>query len=139
MSQRVAANISGPRYFRADVLMTDTEDAVDVEPALCAVVTAAEEDEKCIMSVKFEMDDCTDNPSSRPGKHGKEFVPGPAYSRKCVAARVAARQRAIDLVGVVDGFEGNFGRLWRTDLRILNDDRCVPILWITTVTGLKFY
>ena len=76
--------------------------------------------------------------SSLPAKHGKAFNLGPAYSRKCVAARVAARQRAIDLASVVDGFEGNFGRLLRTDVTILNDDRRVPIVWIDTSTGLRY-
>ena len=55
-----------------------------------------------------------------------------------MAARVAARQKAIDLANVVDGFDGNFGRLLRTDVRILKDDRRVPILWINTATILKY-
>ena len=49
-----------------------------------------------------------------------------------------ARQRAIDLASVVDGFEGNFGRLLTTDVTILNDDQRVLILWINTSTGLKY-
>ena len=111
---------------------------MDVEPALCVAVTADEEHEKCVKSVRFDMAECADNTSSRPGQHGKEFAPGPAYSRKCEAARVAARQRAIDLVGVVDLFEENFGRLLRTDASILTDDRRVQILRIPTLAGLKF-
>ena len=49
----------------------------------------------------------------------------------------AARQRANGLAEVVGGFDGDFGRLWTTDASILNDDRRVPIIWITTVLGLK--
>ena len=38
----------------------------------------------------------------------------------------------------MDGFEGNFGRLLRTDVTTMNDDRRVPILWINTSTGLRY-
>ena len=34
MSQHVVAVISGPRYFREDVLLTEEEGEVNVEPAL---------------------------------------------------------------------------------------------------------
>ena len=105
MSQCVAAEISGPQYFKADSCLADIGGDVDAEPALCAVVTVEEEDELGVKSVRFGMDDGIDKPSSRPGKHGNKFIPGPAHSRQCVAARVAARQRAIDLAGVVDGFD----------------------------------
>ena len=105
MSQRAVARSSRPRYFRADTLLTDMEGAVGAEPALGAVVIAEDEDGAYARSVRFDVDECIDSPTSRPGKHAEEFVPGPAYSRKCMAARVAARQRAIDLVGVLDGFD----------------------------------
>ena len=67
-----------------------------------------------------------------------KFNPGPACSRKSVAARAAARQRATDLANVVDGHDGNFDRRWRIDSNLLNGDRRAPVLRITTVTGLKY-
>ena len=69
---------------------------------------------------------------------GKPVELGPAYFRRCIAARVAARQKALDLAGVVDSFEGNRNRKWRGDGSILNDDRRIPILWATTEVGLKY-
>ena len=125
MSHSVAAEISGPLYVRADSFTVDMDVEVYVEPALCAVEAVVEEDHRYVKSVRFDMDDCTDKQSSRPGKHGKEFIPGPSYSRKCVAARVAARQRAIDLASVVDEYNGSFGRRWRVVAGVLYDDRRV--------------
>ena len=39
---------------------------------------------------------------------------------------------------VVDGFLGHACRQWRTDTTALRDDRRIPILWATTMTGLKY-
>ena len=111
---------------------------VEAEPALCAAEVFIAEDTRDGKEVRFDVEECINTRSSLPEKHGDAFIPGPAYLRKCVAARVAARQRAIDLACVVDGFEGNFGRLLRTDVTALNDDRRVPILWINTSTGLRY-
>ena len=111
---------------------------VEAEPALCAAEVCIAEDTRDGKEVRFDVEECINTRSSLPEKHGDAFIPGPAYFRKCVAARVAARQRAIDLACVVDGFEGNFGRLLRTDVTALNDDRRVPILWINTSTGLRY-
>ena len=33
---------------------------------------------------------------------------------------------------------GNHDRKWRSDGSILNDDRRIPILWVTTEVGLKY-
>ena len=99
---------------------------VEAEPALCAAEIPGTRDESLVKGVRFDVGELDSLHSSLPAKHGKAFDPGPAYLRKCVAARVAARQRAIDIAGVVDGFEGNFGRLLRTDVTILNDERRVP-------------
>ena len=116
-----AALLSGPRYFMQE---TCSISKMEAEPALCAAEIPGVEDANCVKEgVRFNVDECDNLHSSLPEKkHGEAFNPGPAYSRKCVAARAAARQRAIDLASVVDGFEGNFGRLLRTDVAILNDD-----------------
>ena len=58
--------------------------------------------------------------------------------RRCTAARVAARPRAIDLATVVDRSDVNVDRGWRTDATMMNGDRRVPFLWITTVRGFKY-
>ena len=135
MSQPAASVfLSGPRCFTQE---TFTTNEVEAEPALCAAEIPGAEDASCVKGVRFNVDERDNLHSSLPEKHGQAFNLGPAYSRKCVAARVAARQRAIDLASVVDGFEGNFGLLLRTDVTILNDDRRVPILRINTLTGLK--
>ena len=44
---------------------------------------------------------------------------------------------AIDLANVVDTFDDNANRQWRTDSHALYDDRRIPILRIMT-TGLKY-
>ena len=125
MSQPVAsALLSGEKDFK-QVIFTTNE--VEAEPALCAAEIPGAEDASCVRGVRFNVDEHENLHSFFLQKHGKAFNPGPVYSRKCAAARVAARQRAIDLASVVDGFEGNFGRLLRTDGTILNDDRRVPI------------
>ena len=43
-----------------------------------------------------------------------------------------------DLAMVVDAYDGIVGCRWRTDADLLNDDRRVPILWITTARGLNY-
>ena len=45
---------------------------------------------------------------------------------------------AIDLADVVDTFDGNADRRWSTDSHSLYDDRRIPVLWVTTTTGLKY-
>jgi hypothetical protein len=110
----------------------------EVFPALCAADVSIAKVTRNQKGVRFDVEECVGTHSSLPKRDGEAFIPGPAYSRRCFAARVAARQRAIDLASVVDGFEGNFGRLWRTDVTALNGDRRVPILWINTSTGLRY-
>ena len=41
--------------------MIDMGGDLDAEPALCAVVTADEEDETCVKSVSFDVEDCIIN------------------------------------------------------------------------------
>ena len=45
---------------------------------------------------------------------------------------------AIDLADVVDSFDGNANRRWKTASSAQHDDRRIPILWITKTTGLKY-
>ena len=47
----------------------------------------------------------------------------PAHKRRCIAALAKARQMVVDLASVVDYYEGNLNRRWRTDANMLNDDR----------------
>ncbi|MFM7977829.1 MAG: hypothetical protein ACKPKO_00810 [Candidatus Fonsibacter sp.] len=51
---------------------------------------------------------------------------------------VSARQRALDLAEVVDFYEGNVNRRWRTEAHTLNDDRRRPIIWITPDIGVVY-
>ena len=93
------ALLSGPRYFTQDALMFND---VEVEPALCAAEIPGMRDESLVKGVRFDVGAHERPHSSLPAKQGEAFNLGPAYLRKCVAARAAARQRAIDLASVVD-------------------------------------
>ena len=122
MSQPVAsAIVSGPKYFDERMFSSyEVGDepalcAVEASPALCAADVFIAEDTRNEKGVRLDVEECVGTQSSLPKRYGEAFIPGPAYLRKCFAARVAARQRAIDLACVVDGFEGIFGRLLRTD------------------------
>ena len=55
-----------------------------------------------------------------------------------MAARVAARQKALDLAGVVESFEDNQSRQWKSDCSMLSDDSRPPIRWVTTEIILKY-
>jgi hypothetical protein len=70
---------------------------VEVSLALCAADVFIAEDTRNEKGVRFDVEECVGTQSSLPKRAGEAFIPGPAYSRKCFAARVAARQRAIDL------------------------------------------
>ena len=80
-----SAIISGPRYFD-ERFFTSYE--VEAEPALCAAEVFIAEDMRGGKEVRFDVEECINTRSSLPEKHGDAFIPGPAYLRKCVAARV---------------------------------------------------
>ena len=81
-----------------------------------------------IQVVSFDPDCFIGKESRRPGRYGKPIQHGLEYYRRCVAARVAARQGALDLAMVVCSYEESLGRRWGSDSCILNDDRRGPIL-----------
>ena len=128
------------RDGEADIATTICPVAIEVVPAMCAVTTDDGDVERETKAVRFDLpDDHEEKPTWRGCRSSAPcVVPGPAYFTRCIAARVSARQMAIDLANVVDNFEGNANRRWLTDASALFDDRRVPILWITTETGLIY-
>ena len=122
----------------ADRFLAGTDCEMDADPAVCAVEISDPDDPWNMKSDTFDLDDCAGKQSVGRGRSGQELRPGSAYWHKCAAARVAARQRAVDRANVVDGYHGHVDRRWRVGSNRLNDDRRVPILWITTGTGLRY-
>ena len=151
VSRDTGPKISGPHYFmpdfgvpdrdgEADIATTICPVAIEVVPAMCAAMTDDGDVERETKAVRFDLpDDHEEKPTWRGCRSSAPcVVPGPAYSSRCIAARISARQTAIDLANVVDNFECNANRQWKTDAGALFDDRRVPILWITTETGLIY-
>ena len=139
MSSDTATRVSGPRFFTAELSTPGEDCEYEIHPAMCAVVIDEDSRSRKVKKVHFELVEDQEKPSwILPQRNGKPFRLEPVYFHRCAAARVAARQKAIDLACVVDGFPGNACRQWRTDTTALRDDRRIPILWATTMTGLKY-
>ena len=138
VSPDTATRVTGPRYFTAEFFTPGEDCEYDTHPAMCAVEINADSNSRRTKPVHFELVEHQEKPSWRLPRTGKPFLLEPAYFHRCVAARAAARQKAIDLAGVVDSLHGNACRQWRTDTTALRDDRRTPILWVTTTTGLKY-
>ena len=57
-----------------------------------------------IKSVRFDIDDCTGKTDTwRLGRTRGKFISSAAYTHRCAAARMAARQQSSDLATVVNG------------------------------------
>ena len=79
---------------------------MDADPALCAVEIGDPDDLSNFNSARFDLDDCAGKGSGSIGRSGHKVIPGLAYWRRCLVARIAARQRAMFLANAVDGYVG---------------------------------
>ena len=118
VSLRASFKVSGARHFHADTFTTGDDCELDVAPAMrpiaievilamCVVTINDGNDNWTTRSVRFDLVGQQEEPSWKPRSFRERFLPDLAYFHRRVAARVAARQKAIDLAVVVDSFDGN--------------------------------
>ena len=138
VSHGTRRELSGPRYFSKYSFGESEDHEPEIALAMCVVEPDPMSNDVMDKTVRFDPDDFIGKECTRPSQGGKPAEIGPAYYRRCVAARVAARQKALDLAGAVESFKGNHDRKLINYGSILNDDRRTPILWVTTEIGLKY-
>ena len=109
---------------------------LEIPLAMCTVTVP--DDVWQVKSVRCDVDDCVGKDSCRPGRTGGKIRASLADWRRCTAARVAARQKAVDSATVVDSYDGIAVRRWRADSTMVTGDCRAPILWVTTVIGLQY-
>ena len=101
----VRRRVSGPRYVSECSFGGAEYHEPEIADAMCLIERQPANDDMMEKTVRFDLDDFIGKECARPGQGGKPVEIGPAYFRRCVAARVVARQKALDLAGVVDSFE----------------------------------
>ena len=87
-------------------------------------------------SVRFDTDVGLGREDRIFGRPGSAFITNLAHLRRSIVSAAAARQKAIDLAFVIDYYDCNFDRRWKTVANMLNDDCREPFFGILSTIGL---